>query len=350
MSTTNFEKSLHTHIGSLIQGNILPTIEFAQSVDLQSLTESDISKRDAFLNRFVTKNFPEHPDLHEFVQALLQIYYQYWQGVLMQVSNVETAEDSLCKSLNRLLLKHRQIDADVQSMDKLEEIIINTVEELGFGILMDVTRPYRECMIWKSQIKKQYEINLHDTSSSLEVIFLDDFISFGWIGFASLNKIHTGGWAKTDAVYRVGAPPENETDENFYLDILCHEGRHFSDYSHFPNLQQPELEYRAKLTELCYAKDTLLRRIQHYFNTSSPDKDSAPHTFSAYHVMRDLSLAMFSTLTPPPIEKWQTLDIEKINTAATSILQQNNTWLKANNPEKITSFLGVFEFQTTTTT
>jgi len=344
MSATNFEKSLHKHMGSLIQGNILPTIELIQSVDLHSLTETDIRNREAYVNRFIAANFPEHPDLPDFIQALLQIYYQYWQRVLMQVDSVETAEASLCKSLNRLLLKHEQIKADVLLMDKLEEIVIRNVEELGFGILMDVTRPYRECIIWKSQTKKQYEVNFHDTKSSLEVTFLDDFISFGWIGFASLNKIHTGGWATFDGIYRVGAPPEDETDENFHLDILCHEGRHFSDYIHFPKLKQPELEYRAKLTELCHAHDTLLRRIQHYLNTSSPDKDSAPHTYSAYYVMRDLSLAMFSAITPPPFEKWQALDIKEINTAAAGILYQNNIWLQANHPEKIESFLGLFEF------
>ena len=349
MYTSNFEKSLHPHFGSLIAGNILPTIELVQSVDLHSLTEPDISKREAYLNRFVTKNFPEHPDLPDFIQALLQIYYQYWQRVLMQESSVAAAEDSLCESLNRLLLKYGQIDTDAQAMDELEEIIISNVEDLGFGILMDVTRPYRECMIWRSQTEKLYEVNLHDTSSSLKVIFLDDFISFGWIGFASLNKIHTGGWAKNDAVYRVGAPPEDETDEKFNIDILCHEGRHFSDYIHFPKLQQPELEYRAKLTELCCAQDTMLRRIQHFINTSSPDKNSAPHTFSAHYVIRDLSLALFAALTPPPIEKWQELNIEKIATTATGILDQNNAWLKKNHPEEIESFLGVFEIQILTT-
>ena len=349
MTTTDFEKSLRTRIGSVIQGNVLPLIELVQSVDPQSLAESDLSKREAYLNRFVDKKFPEHPDLPDFVRSLLQIYYQYWWSVLMQIDNIETAEDDLCKALHALLVKYEQVDTDEQSIDKLEEMVIKNVESLGLWILMDVTRPYRECMIWKSQTRKQFKVNLHDTNSSVDVVFLDDFVSYGWIGFAAFNKIHTGGWAKTDVIYRVGAPPEDEADERFYIDILCHEGRHFSDYMYFPKLQQPELEYRAKLTELCYAKETLSQRIQHLINSSSSDKDSAPHTFSAYCVMRDLSLALFSESTPPSIEEWSALDVDDIHVAATYILDQNSSWLKNNHPEEIETFLDVFEFQPNTT-
>jgi len=345
MSASNFEKSLHQNFGSLISGNILPMIKFVKSVNLESLTESDLSKREAYLGRFVTKDFPEHHDLPDFIQDLLQVYYHYWHTVLMQVSSVASAEDSLRESLNSLLLKYGQIDTDMQPIDEVEKITISYGAELGYGILLDVTLPYRECMIWRSQTEKLYQVNLHDTNSSMKVIFLDDFISFGWIGFASFNKFHAGGWAKSDAVYRVGAPPEDESDEKFNIDILCHEGRHFSDYIYFPKLQQPELEYRGKLTELCFARETLLHRIQNFINTSSPNKESAPHMIAAHYVIRDLSLALFSTPTPPSIEAWQALNKELIAAAATNILDQNNAWLKKNQPEEIESFLGEFEFQ-----
>ena len=41
------------------------------------------------------------------------------------------------------------------------------------------------------------------------------------------------------------------------ISYLAHESRHFEDYQLFPKLKSADLEYRAKLTELSMANETL---------------------------------------------------------------------------------------------
>lgn len=90
---------------------------------------------------------------------------------------------------------------------------------------------------------------------------MDEFVTLGWTEFATMDKYHPGGWATDDALNCV-KKAYDVSSETFLISYLAHEGRHCSDYKHFPKLRNSaDLEYRAKLTELSMADSTLLQLI-----------------------------------------------------------------------------------------
>jgi hypothetical protein len=130
-------------------------------------------------------------------------------------------------------------------------------------------------MLWKIQSPRTYHINLPEREVDVHVVFMDSFVSLGWAGYATCGRSHTGGWATKDSLYAVVSAYDT-TSEQFRVSYLAHEGKHFSDYSEFPQLEQPELEYRAKLTELAASDQSTHALIKAFAEGMVRSKCSAP--------------------------------------------------------------------------
>ena len=87
---------------------------------------------------------------------------------------------------------------------------------------------------------------------------MEDFATLGWMEYATLGAHHPGGWTEEEGIYCV-KKAYDVNSENFKISYLTHEARHFADKKLWPDLKSADLEYRAKLTELNLAQDTLLR-------------------------------------------------------------------------------------------
>ena len=125
---------------------------------------------------------------------------------------------------------------------------------------------------------------------------------------------------------------------NNKIDILYHEGRHFSDYQRFPKLQQAELEFRAKLTELCFAEETLWRRLTYFIHSATP-QPSAPHTYAAHFVIQSLSKILFDKDFERDPAEWEAAGVGAVQAAARQALDDNTAWLLQNQPDTVEQFL-----------
>ena len=336
----DFSTELKRVIHKAVQGNINPSIEFLHQIDDKNLSSSDLKQKNELIDRFENKIFPVHSNEDVFVQKILKEYYTYWTKVLKQEKPILDANNelfSILKQITENAGKNTDIKG-INDLDKLENLIKETCELKSYYLLMGITHPLRELMIWKKQTEEKFEIDLEDTIAEVPVAFLEDFICRGWLGFATLNRMSTGGWATKEKIYRVGKKPEHITNEKFFIDILVHEGRHFSDYVLFPKLQQKELEYRAKLTELTKAKETLKERTINFVHSAKEDS-TIPHAFSAYHVIKQLSKMIFQTEFQKDEQAWKNTPPDVIQTTARTILQKNTDWLKQHYPQDVETFL-----------
>jgi hypothetical protein len=141
-------------------------------------------------------------------------------------------------------------------------------------------------MAWRSERCEKCSVELIDSSHEIDLVYLDDFLSLGWFGYATLDHIHTGGWAKDNAIFCV-VPAWNMESETFRISFLCHEVQHISDYQLKPELQGPELEYRAKLVELAFAEQTSADLIRQFVSDANEGRD-VPHKHAAFHVVQNL--------------------------------------------------------------
>jgi hypothetical protein len=193
--------------------------------------------------------------------------------------------------------------------------------------------------IWRMQSERRYEVQLHDRRVSTRVVFLDDFVSFGWAGFATCNRAHTGGWATRTALFAVKSAYDLDS-EAFRVSYLAHEARHFSDYRRFPKLEQPELEYRAKLTELTLAETSIHRLIAGFARSVGRDR-AVPHNLANYWVAKDMSRLLFDSDVPiDSRERWERVPAPDIRAAAKRLLAANEQRLLKGDPKGIARFLG----------
>jgi hypothetical protein len=133
-------------------------------------------------------------------------------------------------------------------------------------------------------------------------------------------------------------------NEKFTIPILKHEGRHFLDYKMYPKLQQPELEFRAKLTELSYANTILHDKLEQFLASRNETNRNTPHALGNYYVIQTLSREIFGKDLENNITKWKKIEKAEINQAANRILKANNSFLNNNKPKEIEIFLGKESF------
>jgi hypothetical protein len=208
-------------------------------------------------------------------------------------------------------------------MDALEPRIKEQIRARGYFSLHGVTSPLREFMLWRTQLDQSYEVELPDGREAVSVSMLDDFVSLGWTGFATGDYYHSGGWATRERLFCVRMSYDLDS-ESFRISYLAHEGQHFSDYKRFPNLEGPELEYRAKLVELMYA-DTTLRELLETFSKNGSDKRDNPHGYANRRVMGDLARALN---VAPENAHWESIPPATIHAAAAGLFNEDTQRLE----------------------
>ena len=171
-----------------------------------------------------------------------------------------------------------------------------------------------------------YTFDLHKDQMKVPVVMMKDFISLGWIQFATLGRHYPGGWATKDTLFCVRQAYDLDS-ENFQISYLAHEGRHLDDYQLFPELKSPDLEYRAKLTELSLADESLFDLLSFFMHQSNKASKN-PHQFANYCLIRDLSQHLFKKDFEDNLEQWQKVGKVKINKAALKLLKRNTRQLQ----------------------
>jgi hypothetical protein len=212
---------------------------------------------------------------------------------------------------------------DEQILDRVK----SELEEDGLHVLGGITRPYFDLMLWTFQESRTYECELTDTTQSVEVVFLGDFVVYGWSHFATFGRAYTGGWATKEKLFCLRDDYDLES-EKFKVSYLQHEGRHFADYKIFPALEQIDLEYRGKLTELAFA-ETSLRSLIENFAASGALNPEAPHSYANACVIRDLSKALFGReIAGGKDPAWESVTNAQVHAAARKLLEENTERLK----------------------
>ena len=316
---------------------------------LDSLDASHWSARDSAAAECIRRTFgspPQDEDLPPISRRVLTAYRSYWQEVMLQRLSVKAAEANLLASLNAILGMGAAPPAASDStsgssgLDSLSDRAKAAIDREGLFALTGVTSPYYELMLWKTQTPVDYRVKLPERTIGVHVVFLDDFVSLGWAGYATCGRAHSGGWATKDSLYAVKSAYDVGS-EAFRVSYLAHEGRHFSDYREYPKLEQPELEYRAKLTEIAVSDTTTYALAIGFARRTGTDR-SVPHAFADYCVARDMSETLFKSGTLVTDEgKWKAVPAPRVRAAAAQLLKKSAELLKRKGAATTERFLVV---------
>ena len=303
-----------------LTGDLVEALARLDVVPAASLTgaQRDIAAR-------IRDRFGDSPpgiahDLPPITSSILRAYRDYWRGVMLRKVSAADGEAALLRALNETLPPSPDLDT---ACDAAREAI----EAEGLYALTGITRPYYELMIWRRSTPTRYDVALPEQEVGVTVVFLEDFASLGWAAYATGDRSHTGGWATTTELYAVRQAYDLES-ESFRVSYLAHEGQHFADYARFPKLDQPELEYRAKLTELAVSSATTKALLERFAARTGTDR-GIPHYFAHHHLVRSLDLGDARLASP-----------DEIRAAARRALAQSTRELEARGAATVERWLG----------
>lgn len=298
-----------------LQGDLAPMIGELLNPD-SNLSEKDTGLVDKFAARFGPAGRVEEPETDQpFVHDIVTTYREFWADVLLHEYSEDTREEKITSRVKAVLEKYGVEYPDTVS--PLEQVSLE-FEKLGYRALTGVTLPHFDLLSWGNNEAVDYKIELTDDTTTVRVYFMSDFVSFGWSHYATFGAAYPGGWATSDALYCM-SDDYDRSSEKFRISYLKHEGRHFADYLRFPALQQADLEYRAKLTELVYADTTLYDIIDH-FSKNAARNASAPHSLANHELVGRLSKAIFGETFVAAGERWRSVDADRIHSEAAKLL------------------------------
>jgi hypothetical protein len=314
-----------------LQGNLKPVLAGFDSLDEAKLTPEQSELRRKYILRF--KLGESEPGLPGLAGEVLRLYQDYWRRVLRQDLSMEDGYHYWFDNLAKIAVQrgHKVGPYGDQEAEDLVKYIGDELKKEGYFSQMGRTKPHMDLLLWKKQDLKHYLISLGDSKVDVPVVMMDDFVTFGWLGYATFNYKYTGGWADRTQLHCV-QPAYDLNSEKFKVSYLAHEGRHFTDYKRYPKLGAADLEYRAKLTELMLAKTTLKELIKHFANEATADKTSA-HAYASYQATTNLAEKLKTALDGKAVEQLTEPDVHK---AAADLLAEHSEKLDSLGAQTVT--------------
>jgi len=320
----------YTKIYSLcLDANVKPALSLIESNSTKTLSAKDTKFKTEIENRF---KFAEDrstylEDKKSEISNLHILFHDYWRKSLLD--NNKNYDKEFADTLRSFFSAEYAIPKSNISDDSLDVYFKKYVESKGLHSVGGISKTGRlyDMLIWSTQKDTTYTIHLHKEIINVRVVLMDRFISLGWEDYATLGKRYPGGWSTRDALFCVEKSYKLDS-EHFLISYLGHEGRHFMDLNAYPKLKSADLEYRAKLTELSLARETLYELIGDFIDNANYDSQNG-HSIADYCVIRDLSKQFFHVEFEKDINKWNKISVARINKSAYKILQANTKLLNS---------------------
>jgi len=308
-----FTVAMSAAFANVLQGDGRAAVATLRAIDPSQVDEKYRPVRACMLERLDKRVLPKSSvGDDKLIDGLLRTYQEYWLRSLRAEHPAEDNQRWLLDSLNAVA------GTKAPDLDALEPELQARVVEHGWHSLHGLTLPLRELMLWKRETAKQYDVQLPEgRTQPVTVTFMDGFASLGWAAFATCDAAHSGGWTKPDGLYAV-ASAYDVNSESFRVSYLAHEAQHFYDGTHFPGIEQPELEYRAKLTELAIAKDTAHELLESFAANVSADR-AVPHSWANAQVVERMRAGLFGNASAT----WRQAHVPAINRVALQLLKDD---------------------------
>ena len=232
----------------------------------------------------------EVPDLLNDILRLYQIYFRdtFYCGV----AEAEAAEKLLTQ-----LGAHLNMPGAEEGL--LAERLKSVFEENGYHAVFGKTQGYYGPYIWRDTVPTVYRVELPGGTAEYTVNILRGFVFRSWMDYLTFGRYGTGGWASPDGTINCIEQAYDFESERFLVSLLKHEAQHTVDMKLFPGITPTELEYRAKLVELCYSGD--LGLLQKFLSEADESKTEDSHAAASARIK--LGLADTNRESLPCVQK-----------------------------------------------
>lgn len=210
--------------------------------------------------------------------SIVKSYREYWTQAIDARARAQ-AEDRLFVKLGSLV-GHR----NAKDRDAILTAVSDTLDSRNIYTSLGKTAALYDLLLYLREDEREYDVDLNDgTTKKVKVFLMRNMVSYGWARFLTCDGPGTGGFATDKGLYAV-RDKYDLAGEDFQINFLAHESRHYADYQRFPGLEGPELEFRAKLTELSKAQTSLLETLGRFEADQSDDRGN-PHSYANKRVL-----------------------------------------------------------------
>jgi hypothetical protein len=315
------------YIAFAIQGDLRPARALFNELD-ESSPGADRELAARFRQRFVERSAQPQPTSgNALIDEIVTAYQDYWTDALMQGVSLSAGSSSPESALLDILRAHGLPGPSHSAEQTTHALLRSAAEAQGFHALFGPAPPLQDLLLWRGQAEARFTVELTDQERAVIVMFLSDFHSQGWKHYATLGLASTTGWVDGGTLYCIEGAYAQGT-EAFEVSYLKHESRHLADLEQFPGLTSADLEYRAKLTELAFASESLRTLLQDFTRKSAAHGES-PHAVANYRVTRDLYRELYGNTFAGDAEAWQTFSVRRVNRSARALLDRNTQALQA---------------------
>lgn len=265
-------------------------------------------------DRYVLKS--KNPE----VMTLLRVYEDYYKWALRNEVTTEQCKEYLFEKLSYLFPNMDKFD------EHFENLIKEYLEKRGYFALVGTTAPYPDLYLWKHQTIRKMAVEIPYGTVSIDACSMRGFISKGWLSYLSLGKVGTAGWVTSTGLnylafdYLPFSPHFNS--------LIKHEAQHLHDLRHYPDIEQADMEYRAKLVELIYYKNPMpflnIKILGMLGSEDGNDRSTNPHGYANRLIAQELSRRLFHKDLEVNRELWKGQK-NKISTIARKLLDESTS-------------------------
>jgi hypothetical protein len=318
-------------ISLAIQEDVKSIIEILNTLPSSGLSLKESDLKDKYYKRFVSNDeqFDYNTD-DQLLIGLIDIYKDYWKSILLKEQSIENADSLLKENLFIYIKKNYPPEISEWNETEVESdpwLYLSKLLSMKnyFNNVNGKTGNLYDIYIWRREDTVDYNVELPEVNINVPVIFMNDIVTMGWEEYATLGRAYPGGWPKDGALFCVSKAYDT-TKESFLVSYLAHESQHFSDMKTYKEFPSWEMEYRAKLTELSKANETIYK-LMNSFIRGSKDDSTLSHPYAEFLVITNLSKAIFNENFVDEPERWKTISIEDINHTAADALKKNSSQL-----------------------
>lgn len=220
----------------------------------------------------------EVPDI---LNEILRLYQVYFRDIFYCGLPEAEAADKLLTGLKTLL--HLPDATETLLTVRLQSVF----EANGYHALFGKTQGYYGPYVWRNTVPTAYRVELPDGTAEYTVNNLSGFVFRSWMDYLTLGRYGTGGWTSPDGTINCIEQAYDFESERFLVSFLKHEAQHAADMKRFPRITPAELEYRAKLVEICYSDD--LGLLQKFLSEADESKTNDSHAVASVRIRAEFA-------------------------------------------------------------
>ena len=220
-------------------------------------------------------------EIPDNLNDILRLYQIYYRDIFYCGLPETQAGEKLLAQLRALL-----------DMPEAEEALLadrlqSEFEAEGYHALFGKTQGYYGPYIWRDTVPTVYRVQLPGGTAEYTVNILKGFVFRSWMDYLTFGMYGTGGWTSPDGTINCVEKAYDFESQRFLVSLLKHEAQHSVDMKRFPDITEPELEYRAKLVELHYSSD--LGLLQKLLSEADERKSNDSHAVASARIRREFA-------------------------------------------------------------